>query len=85
MPFSTSDRSAGLIFAAQPQVLARPVNVFFFKNCINSSSQNRKYLNNNNKPVDCFYKITITHVMTRNFWVFINPIILEIIHFMVVF
>jgi hypothetical protein len=33
-PFSASDRSVGLIFAAQPQVLAKPVNVFLFKNCI---------------------------------------------------
>ncbi len=34
-PFNASDRSVGLILAAQPQVLARPVNVFFLKNCIN--------------------------------------------------
>jgi hypothetical protein len=30
-PSSASDRAVGLIFAAQPQVRARPVSVFFLK------------------------------------------------------
>jgi hypothetical protein len=37
-PESASDRAAGPIFAAQPQVRARPVRVFFLKSVINCSS-----------------------------------------------
>ncbi len=37
-PESASDRTAGLIFAAHPQVRARPVSVFFLKNAIKCPS-----------------------------------------------
>lgn len=33
-PFNASDRTAGPIFAAQPQVRASPVNVFFLNKAI---------------------------------------------------
>jgi hypothetical protein len=41
-PFSASDRSAGPILAAQPQVRARPVSVFFLKSSISVSPKNKK-------------------------------------------
>jgi hypothetical protein len=41
-PFSASDRSAGPILAAQPQVRARPVSVFFLKSSIPVSPENKK-------------------------------------------
>ncbi len=37
-PESASDRTVGPIFAAQPQVRASPVRVFFLKKVINRSS-----------------------------------------------
>jgi len=42
-PASASDRAVGPILAAQPQVRARPVSVFFLKNAIVASPIRVKY------------------------------------------